>query len=174
MSPGGEVVVLVVVGKGRNVNLARAREQTPAGLDCDRGVEPLAVRIVLVERCVDDRSDLGRHRAGERRRGTGLDVLGGCARGLRVVGRDREVGRERQLLQADHGRALGGCDPDPLGQRLAMRLGIGIPGALDGRESEHGPAARLLHPRRRGESLAEAGDDREVGHDATPAAEPAA
>ena len=118
---------------------------------------------------MDDRADLGRHRAGERCRRTGLNILGGGARGLLVVGRDREVRRERELLQADHGRALGGRDPDPFCQRLAMLLGIGIPGALDGRETENGTAARLLHPRRRGERLADARDHHEVGHDATPA-----
>ena len=45
-------------------------------------------------------------------------------------GTDGEVRRERQLLEADEARALGGGETDPLGQRGAVLARIGMPALL--------------------------------------------
>ena len=58
-----------------------------------------------------------------------------------------EVGRQRQLLQADDHGPLGGGHPDPVGQRLLMLVGIGVPALLH----QPDPQRRALgRPRARG------------------------
>ena len=85
------------------------------------------------------------------------DRLGHLRGLLERVGRDGEVGRERQLLQADERRALAGGGRDPLGQRRLVLGGILVPALLDEADPER-RAARLVHAGERRRDGAGGGD----------------
>jgi len=95
---------------------------------------------------VDECPGLDRHAAGEFAGGTVTDLLG-PALGLpdRVLG-DREIGRERQLLQADDAGTGAGRQPDAFGEQVLVGDRILMPGLLDGADPE-GLALGVVHPR---------------------------
>src|SRR4029079_11201494 len=128
------------------------------GPDDDRGViAEAAVLRALVERGVHVDLVLARTARGERRRRPVGDVLGHRLRLADRVRRDRELGRQREFLQADELRALAGRDRDPLGQRGLVLGRILVPALLHETEAEGG-AAGLLDARERGRDAAGGGD----------------
>ena len=77
------------------------------------------------------RSGLGGQPGSERGGRTCWNVLGTRCRPIAGVGIDREVGRERQLLQADQAGALLRRYANAIGERRLVFLGIGVPPLLD-------------------------------------------
>ena len=153
--PRPEVAVLVVAGGHRDVQLARPGDQVAVrrrrGSRCcsrarrDRRV-PRPARTATRAR---GRASLGGAAAGRMRTSAALELLGPSAGGLGPVRGDREVSRQRQLLQADDARALAGGHPDPDGERRLVLVGIGVPALLDQPEPQRLACRRACACRRR-------------------------
>ncbi len=115
-----EVLVLVVAGGDRDVQLAGALHERAVRRDEDRGVEaePVAALGLLVQGRVHVGARLGGGPAREGDRLTVLERLGRDPERFGAVGRDRKVGGKRQLLQADDACAVLRGHHDALCQQL--------------------------------------------------------
>ena len=150
--PGAEVAVLVIARGHRDVQLARARGQLAVGAHDDRGVvaEPVLAVGALVQRSVDVRARLARHARGEAMGGAAGEILGLDAGRPRARRIDREVGAERELLQAHEPRARARGEPDPRRQRRLVLLRVRMPALLHRADPQRRSARRALARRRGG------------------------
>ena len=165
-----EVAVLVVAGGHRDVELARARESCPSGRHDDGRVvaQPVGPSGPSArsnsEACTYTPVSAASCRANET---VGPDCRSsGCGPdGLRAVGGDREVRRQRQLLQADDPRALAGGDRDP-GRRapLQVLVGVGVPALLHEPEPQRRALGRAGARRRRAAAGTAVQQQRRLSH----------
>ena len=146
---GREAQVLEIAGERGDMQLAGAGEQAAVRRHADRGVEAeVRRRPIRTARHARRR----RSRSASRRASCVVGPSGIASRYLadrcREILVDREVGAQRELLEADQLRAVLGREPHPFNERALVSCGVRVPGALDGADDERRALGRQAAQRR--------------------------
>ena len=152
-----EVAVLVVAGRDRDVQLARARDERPVGRDADRGVVAAAVAVALgalVQRRVHVTRPSPRaiRRANAVVGPSGIASARASASGVGVGRRSRSRARASAPAGRRAAPRASAASADPLRQRRLVRAGVRMPALLHRADAERA-AGRLVDARERAQRL---------------------